>query len=51
MVDINLSLLFMIRSRLKFETAEDRRKAAEKIRAEAEQVGLKRFAIATLVQY
>ena len=28
----------MIRPRLKFETAEDRRKAAEKIRAEAEQV-------------
>ena len=31
----------MIRPRLKFETAEDRRKAAEKIRAEAEQVSLK----------
>ena len=30
----------MIRPRLKFETAEDRRKAAEKIRAEAEQVSL-----------
>ena len=29
-----------IRPRLKFETAEDRRKAAEKIRAEAEQASL-----------
>ena len=28
----------MLRSKLKFETAEDRRKAAEKIRGEAEQV-------------
>ena len=35
----------MIRPRLKFETAEDRRKAAEKIRAEAEQVSFNIFQI------
>ena len=36
----NVILSSMIRPRLKFETAEDRRKAAEKIRAEAEQASL-----------